>query len=1659
MKTRTIISILLLIGFSTYSQDWVEFCPAETNTPSYNILSSTDTLVEFNVIIPGMFDTPVDTFNRVNIKEHTRLDSVGFPEIPVVSFLVAIPDCDSINLVINPLDSSQFNGFNIYPAPELVQDTTPEGYVYLREEFMYDQTTYSNDSWFPGLIGNEVDHGAIRSQSVIRILIYPVQFNPVKKIIKAYSEYNISLTFNNASGTINNDVGIFNEMLGNSLINYESNGLNASISCGYGYENQGNVYYDDVLPGQKLGYNCDYLIIVPDDFYNNSDLYNLALHRANYNGFDVVITKLGAIYTAFPLINDEELKIKELIKNTYNDNNALNTYDNKLAYVNLVGDVNLENGNDGIPTFYENYPHDGGYDVVFTQLTIPPDQNEPDIYPDLMIGRCSVDDDTQLQNVVTKITGFTPYLYNYNDKILNFLGHDSNENYDNQSEVLGELDYLLSNIYENELIYPTNYYGYLPLGWDLIDYVNCQDVDVVTSYSYGQIFFNYMGHGNGVSTNMCGFSYDDISSTPEDQLTFILSGACVTGKFHTIDDEDCFGEQFLCDDNNMGAIGFIGASEDVVGSSFYILSNYYESLLNNYSLMVGEALMETKLQYTYNNNYYINSYNLLGDPALNIFYENSAPLPDLSIKYNHISFTPFPTNFGETIIINARIRNNTGIPIDHPFTVNCYAKNTESLEIIQIDDKIIQSVPDNYVDVPFYWNTSGLLLNENDFDVYIEIDIYEEITEIIETNNSNSNNLKLYLYAPDFPVEVDKADNANPVCFDFYTEYDGDEIIFGDNIFSPDGSGLLNEVNGSAGYTSIGNLYNNEKFQYVIIKTDPMPIEIKAIEPPSPEPVWQYQLAQNCNNRVGPVISDLDHDGFEEVIALEILPEGTKLICLNHDGTLRWNYEFNNEINEYFLVCNLNNPFNHIVIIDTQGTIYFYTENEDNNGLVLDDTFEIPNCAWHNHKFTATDIDKNGSVDLVVIYKDNTPVNKVGILNTFDMSFIDVEVTNSGNFGDPISTDLNNDGLLEIAIPNFGSEIIYIYDNNLSPPNTITIDGLALSEIVSGDFNNDGSNDLVVLTQKNETDYFLNIYDLSGTLLLKIPIIDKSSSPLISDIDHDKENEIVYSYGRNLYVVDIPNAGTGIGWPGHRGNIRSTGVSEQPAYIPEAGETVYWTNTISLSGDNIIPQGSTVIIKPNTKIKAHAGSSLVIHGALIAEGTENHPIIFSADINGANNYYWQGITVTNFSSASFAYCHVSDAEIGILIEDEDDINISYCRFENNKAGIGAFNSSPVIYENFITNNTAGIHSWKNAAPVLTDFDKNNPFRNGIIDNQTGIKIYEANIYLRYGFNDIYNTSGENYYIYFNSNGGMKSIKAEYNYWGTTNLNEIYEHLYPAENIIIEPICLEAQSPYTSSNDEESEMLKTAFNSMENEEYQDAENTFKEIINQYPATDEAYLSVSGLYENTNKANGNWNNLETYLLELYNDSTFSIDFQKLAFGYINLCKRQAGDFSGAIANYESILLNDPTYNDSVYAVIDIGNTYEEAGNYKSTLGQLSYLVPASRAKHVEKTVDLLLSLKKENKISKDQFENNFSITDIFPNPLKKETNIFYTVSYNCNISFKVFDATGRLIHTELIGNTVEGKHQCILRMPKATPGVYHIVLEVNGNPVNTKKIVVN
>jgi len=98
-KINLFFLVLFLINISLWSEEWISFDNSDNTIPEHILMQSNNSFVEFEVTIPGMNSRVVDNFNRVNIPEHTKMDSVGFPEFPVVTYLIAIPECDNVNFI------------------------------------------------------------------------------------------------------------------------------------------------------------------------------------------------------------------------------------------------------------------------------------------------------------------------------------------------------------------------------------------------------------------------------------------------------------------------------------------------------------------------------------------------------------------------------------------------------------------------------------------------------------------------------------------------------------------------------------------------------------------------------------------------------------------------------------------------------------------------------------------------------------------------------------------------------------------------------------------------------------------------------------------------------------------------------------------------------------------------------------------------------------------------------------------------------------------------------------------------------------------------------------------------------------------------------------------------------------------------------------------------------------------------------------------------------------------------------------------------------------------------------------------------------------------------------------------------------------------------
>lgn len=115
-RTIPCLLIVLLISLSFQrlnAQQWTAFNAMDAIEPVCTLTSSSNDSVTFNVKIPGMYSETVDSLQRIWIPGHNKMDSVGFPELSVVSYLVAIPDCDSMTLSFKPFYSLLKNKRNI----------------------------------------------------------------------------------------------------------------------------------------------------------------------------------------------------------------------------------------------------------------------------------------------------------------------------------------------------------------------------------------------------------------------------------------------------------------------------------------------------------------------------------------------------------------------------------------------------------------------------------------------------------------------------------------------------------------------------------------------------------------------------------------------------------------------------------------------------------------------------------------------------------------------------------------------------------------------------------------------------------------------------------------------------------------------------------------------------------------------------------------------------------------------------------------------------------------------------------------------------------------------------------------------------------------------------------------------------------------------------------------------------------------------------------------------------------------------------------------------------------------------------------------------------------------------------------------------------------
>jgi len=540
------------------------------------LLSSNYQEVSFEISLGGLKMQSV----RANDFEFTRLfvqgagvvGPVGTPELPVIRKLVWVPEGASISLEVETPKESALDlasaGFSdlVYP----IQPPRPkiEG---VEPGFAFDPSAYEVDEYLYSDGVKIVDQGYLRGRRFVTVEIRPLAYNPQQGTLVVRDRVVVRLKLHGA------DPAATDEML-DRYDNYYHWLLARSVFINPdGFGSKQFV----TIPQTPIGF----LVIAAPEYIDDENLNNYLTWRRQM-GYHV--TLLSTDETTGDANN-----IKGWIQGAYE------SWDVPPTFVLLVGDT------DRIGYFDNRAPSDLYFATVVGE----------DYFPDIFVGRFSVSDSVDLQNMVNKLMAHEHILWTTGDEwILKAAFMASTDNYEISE---GTHEYVINNFLAPAGYFCDRFYTHT---------YHAKTAQVIAALNEGRGLAIYSGHGSEHSwADGPPLDEDDVEALVNPVYPLVCSFACLTGSYEV---GECFGETWVRTTN--GAVAFWGSSVTSYWDEDDILEKeQFEGFFAN-PAGVNLTWIEGNFQYGKIGVYefwgdtdtverYFEMYNCLGDPSLDIW--------------------------------------------------------------------------------------------------------------------------------------------------------------------------------------------------------------------------------------------------------------------------------------------------------------------------------------------------------------------------------------------------------------------------------------------------------------------------------------------------------------------------------------------------------------------------------------------------------------------------------------------------------------------------------------------------------------------------------------------------------------------------------------------------------------------------------------------------------------------------------------------------------------------------------------------------------------------------------------------------------------------------------------------------------------------------------
>jgi hypothetical protein len=508
LKILMTIGALILISLTPMINAFEINSPIQTN--NYIVVTNSDFLgVNFQVSIGDFSISNInqdnENYQKITLANCGFTSDYGKAELPILSYYFAVPQGAEVDVDFVASRPIVLKNYNIYPS----QPPKPDTPNFILPPFTKNESFYMQNKFYPEDIVEISSISIMRGCRIARLSIYPFVYNPVKKELKIYSDFDISVSFSGGSEEFITErlrSIYFQPFFDNFLINSD---------------NLEKATLNNPTEQSSRADRADLLIVVYDPFYE--EILPLAEWR-HQTGIETKVVKWSDIGTTAANLRDYM-------------STAYNTWELPPSFLLIVGDA------DHVPVNYLfNHPYHytpTGTDHWYAAV------EGTDYLPEIHAGRISVDNENELIIAVNKILDYskTPYMdVNWFNSVLLAAQQESGRFFVYTSERIYN--------YLNPAGYNCNrqYYGTTPPG---------STQGVIDAINNGVIIANHRDHG---ASQNDGYAYTGWSNPRFDtnHIQTLNNGRMYPVMFSLNCDSGWFDGETDSNSGNYESIGEVG---------------------------------------------------------------------------------------------------------------------------------------------------------------------------------------------------------------------------------------------------------------------------------------------------------------------------------------------------------------------------------------------------------------------------------------------------------------------------------------------------------------------------------------------------------------------------------------------------------------------------------------------------------------------------------------------------------------------------------------------------------------------------------------------------------------------------------------------------------------------------------------------------------------------------------------------------------------------------------------------------------------------------------------------------------------------------------------------------------------------------------------------